>query len=867
MRKSCFTNYLLIAIFSSLLSFYVYAGPLEDYVNMPDSSYTYTITTQESSFTHTYYVVDLTSQTWRSPSEVNRTLWKHWLTIIVPTSITKTKGLLVISGGNNGSPATNLRDYAQYVALLTGAPVALLEQVPNQPLRFAGESFSRTEDEIIAYSYDKYLQTYDAGTPDPYWPVLLPMVKSAVRAMDTIQEIVLNNHSKTINGFVVGGASKRGWTTWLTAAADSRVIAIAPIVIDVLKMDVQMDHHYKCYGFFAPTLKPYNDLHIFERMDTPGGYALRQIVDPYSYLNRYTMPKYIINACGDEFFLPDSSRFYYHELPGECRLKYTPNVGHSMGDSFDINTVLPLITYFNSVAGIGTRPNYSWQFLPDGSIQVQVATNPTSVKLWQATNPNARDFRYLGGSGPQWTSTTLSETYPGSKTYLAQVTPPETGWKAYMVEINFSNGSYIFTTDIGITPYMRPYDDLDGDGWMDPEDTDDDCDLMLDEDDPYPWDTDNDGTPNYLDDTPGICFVEVPYVVGLPEVEATTDILETGLFVGNITYICDNTFHAGVVVDQEPTAGTGVEPGTSVDLWISTGPCPQEGEGTAEGIIEGEGIPEGEGVTEGEGIVEGTPEGEGVTEGEGIVEGTPEGEGIIEGEGVVEGTPEGEGIIEGEGVVEGTPEGEGIIEGEGVVEGTPEGEGIIEGEGVVEGTPEGEGIIEGEGVVEGTPEGEGTIEGEGVVEGTPEGEGIIEGEGVVEGTPEGEGTIEGEGVVEGTPEGEGNTEGTQEGELGPVRHSADTNGNWKIELSELLRVIQFFNSGGYHCADEPEDTEDGYIPGTGDNKLCKPHVSDYNPQDWNIQLTELLRLIQFFNSGGFSYCPEMATEDNYCPNI
>ncbi|HOQ31740.1 MAG TPA: PhoPQ-activated protein PqaA family protein, partial [Candidatus Hydrogenedens sp.] len=609
MRKSCLKNFLLIAIFSSLLSFYIYAGPLEDYVNLPDSSYTYTITTTESSFTHTYYVVDLTSQTWRNSSEVNRTLWKHWLTIIVPTSITKTKGLLIISGGNNGSSATNLRDYAQYIALLTGAPVALLEQVPNQPLLFAGESSSRTEDEIIAYSFDKYLQTYNEGNPDPYWPVLLPMVKSAVRAMDTIQEIVLNNHSKTINGFVVGGASKRGWTTWLTGAVDSRVIAIVPIVIDVLKMDIQMDHQYKCYGFFSETLTPYNELHIFERMSTPGGYALRQIVDPYSYLSNYTMPKYIINACGDEFFLPDSSRFYYHELPGECRLKYTPNVGHSMGDSFDLSTVYPLITYFNSVATGGSRPNYSWQFLPDGSIQVQVSTNPTSVKLWEAVNPTARDFRYYDGTGPTWTSTNLSETSPGSKTYLATVTPPTSGWKVYMVEINFSNGSYVFTTDIGITPYMRPYDDLDGDGWMDPEDTDDDCDLIPDENDLYPWDTDNDGTPNYLDDTPGICLVEVPYVVGLPEAEATTDILGTGLFVGNITYICDNTFPAGVVVNQEPTAGTEVEPGTSVDLWISTGPCPPEGEGTAEGIIEGEGV------------VEGTPEGEGIIEGEGVVEG------------------------------------------------------------------------------------------------------------------------------------------------------------------------------------------------------------------------------------------------------
>ncbi|MGC9052924.1 MAG: PhoPQ-activated pathogenicity-related family protein, partial [Candidatus Hydrogenedens sp.] len=525
MRKSHLASYFSFVIFSFLFSYCAYAGPLEDYVNMPDSSYTYTITSQENTITHTYYVVDLTSQTWRSSSEVNRTLWKHWLTIIVPTSITKTKGLLIISGGNNGSSATNLRDYAQYVAILTGAPVALLEQVPNQPLLFKDETLSRTEDQIIAYSFDKYLQTYNAGTPDPYWPVLLPMVKSAVRAMDTIEEIVLNNHGKTISGFVIGGASKRGWTTWLTGAVDSRVIAIVPIVIDVLKMNVQMDHQYKCYGFFSERLTPYNELHIFERMSTPGGYALRQIVDPYSYLNNYTMPKFIINASGDEFFLPDSSRFYYNELPGEKRLRYVPNSGHSLENlTSDYNSIIALITYFNSVTSGGSRPNYSWQFLPDGSIQVQVATNPTSVKLWQALNPNARDFRYYDGAGPTWTSSNLSETSPGSKTYLATVTPPETGWKAYFIEINFSNGQFIFTTDIGITPYMRPYDDLDEDGWMDPDDLDDDCDLIRDVYDPLPWDSDNDGIPNYLDPVDNRNTDEIPTdCLALPEGEGTPD--------------------------------------------------------------------------------------------------------------------------------------------------------------------------------------------------------------------------------------------------------------------------------------------------------------------------------------------------------
>lgn len=94
-------------------------------------------------------------------------------------------------------------------------------------------------------------------------------------------------------------------------------------------------------------------------------------------------------------------------------------------------------------------------------------------------------------------------------------------------------------------------------------------------------------------------------------------------------------------------------------------------------------------------------------------------------------------------------------------------------------------------------------------------------------------------------------------------HAADTDGNWQIDLSELLRVIQFFNMGGYHCAGG-EDSEDGFMPGVNaDNQTCPAHASDYAPQDWSLSLSELLRTIQFFNTGGYHPCPE--GEDGYCP--
>ncbi|MGC8737668.1 MAG: hypothetical protein ACP5UA_03355, partial [Candidatus Hydrogenedens sp.] len=130
-------------------------------------------------------------------------------------------------------------------------------------------------------------------------------------------------------------------------------------------------------------------------------------------------------------------------------------------------------------------------------------------------------------------------------------------------------------------------------------------------------------------------------------------------------------------------------------------------------------------------------------------------------------------------------------------------------------------------------------------------EGVLEGEGTPEGTPEG--VLEGEGTPEGLIEGEG------EGETPTPPHSADQNGDWKISLSELLRVIQFFNSQGYHC--DPQG-EDGYAPGLEGDKTCTPHASDYAPPDWTINLSELLRVIQFFNVGG--YYPCQGGEDGYC---
>ncbi len=92
-----------------------------------------------------------------------------------------------------------------------------------------------------------------------------------------------------------------------------------------------------------------------------------------------------------------------------------------------------------------------------------------------------------------------------------------------------------------------------------------------------------------------------------------------------------------------------------------------------------------------------------------------------------------------------------------------------------------------------------------------------------------------------------------------VYHSSDTNQNGRIDLTEMMRVIQFFNAGGFHCE---TGTEDGFAPFTGGTS-CSAHNSDYNPQNWQIEFSELLRNIQFYNARAYHECA--GSEDGFCP--
>jgi PhoPQ-activated pathogenicity-related protein len=446
----------LIVLLSLLMAVVAVATPLDDYIAKPDPSYTYSVVQTLDSPFGKVYVLDMKSQTWRTEKEVNRTLWQHWVSIYVPNDVTSNTALLWINGGSNKNtkPPTSPDMMLAQIAVQSKTVVVDLKQVPNEPLIFADDPGNeRSEDAIIAYTFDKFLKTQD-----PTWPLLLPMVKSAVRAMDTAQDHLTKatGGKIQIKDFVVSGGSKRGWTTWLTAAVDKRVRAIAPIVIDVLNMGPQMQHHFAAYGFYSQAIGDYEQMKVLNRMDSQGGSSIRNFVDPYEYRDRYTMPKFLINSAGDQYFLCDSAQFYFKDLPAPKCLLYNPNTEHSLNGS---QADKALLAWYMGILGGRQLPEFSWNVAGEGHMVVTAKTKPTQVNLWTATNPAARDFR-LQTIGKVWTSAPLTGNDKG--VYDATVKAPEKGWSAYFVELLFDSGSplpFRFSTEVRVVPDTLPFAD------------------------------------------------------------------------------------------------------------------------------------------------------------------------------------------------------------------------------------------------------------------------------------------------------------------------------------------------------------------------------------------------------------------------
>jgi PhoPQ-activated pathogenicity-related protein len=308
-------------------------------------------------------------------------------------------------------------------------PVALLHQVPNQPL--LGD---RKEDDLISETFLRYLDTKDAT-----WPLLFPMAKSAVRAMDALEEIALEKHQTKIERFVVTGASKRGWTTWLSAVVDDRVAGIAPIVIDTLNFPAQMRHQKATWGFYSEQIADYTLKGLVDVMLKQPEIPLWQWVDPYTYRSELSLPKLLINGTNDRYWVVDAMNMYWDDLKGPKCVHYAPNAGHSLDGGRD-KALTTLAVFAQHIALGESMPGLSWKHDDDGDklrLTLRSTPKPQTVRLWTAHSDD-KDFR-----PDEWKATDVNPNESGD--YVALVDKPENGFVAFFGEAVYKAGPHEYS--------------------------------------------------------------------------------------------------------------------------------------------------------------------------------------------------------------------------------------------------------------------------------------------------------------------------------------------------------------------------------------------------------------------------------------
>lgn len=405
---------------------------LTDYVGKADPTFAWKRAGKSETAGGTAYLLDLTSQTWHD------IVWTHKLQVFLPKGVKPTATVVLWNQGGRPGPQSELLGLT--IAAKVGAPVCFLYGVPNQPL-FGG----KTEDALIAETFVRYLESGDGS-----WPLLFPMVKSVVRAMDAVQAFARDEWQQEVTGFVVTGASKRGWTSWLTAATgDKRVKAIAPLVIDTLNMPEQMKNQVRAFGKPSLEIKDYTDRGLVPIPDTPAAKKLWTMIDPYVYREKITVPKLLVFGTNDPYWPLDALNSYWDELKGPKWVLYVPNAGHDLRevDEKGKKQLIPeravntLSAFCKCVIFDQKMPEPSWTYEPrDGGLSAAVAPVGTSTAMttWQADAPT-RDFRPV-----RWTPT--GGSYGGGKVVVGQaggvafrseLRPPAEGFRAGFVETQF----------------------------------------------------------------------------------------------------------------------------------------------------------------------------------------------------------------------------------------------------------------------------------------------------------------------------------------------------------------------------------------------------------------------------------------------
>lgn len=319
------------------------------------------------------YLFNIFSHIWRDIP------WRHDLLIIVPPKYEVDIVFVYLTGGSFRFDRELLTQGVK-LANTTKIPVVIIYDIPNQPL------FGYTEDNLVAYTFEKFMET-----EDPTWVLLYPMVKSVSTSLTFLNEYFKNNNIS----FIVGGVSKRGWTAWLSSACDKRIKAIIPSSINLLNLEKHMELQIEEFGDYSYELEPYIKRGLTrEKVEEEKALKLLKIIDPYYYIEDLKIPKYILVGSNDPYWPLTAGKLYFPELLGEKFYIAMPNTGHTPNERF-IGAYI--MAYFGLKENFFPPKIISEYRKVNNKIIFKVALEGFSqgeISLWYAEN-NSKDFRWV----------------------------------------------------------------------------------------------------------------------------------------------------------------------------------------------------------------------------------------------------------------------------------------------------------------------------------------------------------------------------------------------------------------------------------------------------------------------------------------
>lgn len=370
----------------------------------------------------TIYTLSIVSQVWQDIK------WTHDLVIFVPKDVPPSDMILLMNEGGSAKPQSY--PYGVMLATKIKIPCAFLLGIPNQPLLDG-----KREDSLIAETFVKFLETGDDS-----WPLLFPMVKSVIKGMDAIQAFSGQKLPTKVNRFILSGGSKRGWNTYLTAAQDKRITAIAPLVFDSLNMAAQLPHQKEIYGGYSEMINDYTKRGLVPMPDTANARKLWSWVDPWSYREKLTVPKLILAGNNDPYWNTDALNLYWDGLPSQKWISYIPNAGHGLeektpggGKGNRFRAINDLCAFVRHQASGEKMPELTWKHedTPEGQSKLSVTASPApgAITLWKA-EAEGLDFRKS-----IWKSSPVELSSGG--TIVATVPKPETGGQAFYINCEY----------------------------------------------------------------------------------------------------------------------------------------------------------------------------------------------------------------------------------------------------------------------------------------------------------------------------------------------------------------------------------------------------------------------------------------------